>query len=479
MLENVRARIAKAIHPGVIAHDELVEKAARRGRPPKEPKPRGMVFVAPRTPGLTRYLRTARRKYSDADLRAAAKLPFVQGVLQTVIREALSSEWDILELKPEEPNEPKVRLRKLLANPFPGETWRSSTYRYLDNLLTIGRFDTEKLRARGGQAANTLMQLERGEITERDAEKLVKAARIRRGPIVGLAYYDPTTIWANRGADGLYKSPAFVQVGELGGLASFGLKIRPDMAQWDEPDFIEMLFAPAVEAKEYGRGIGPVEMAMPLIELLWSYLYFSKDRIENPTIDKLISFYVTSDMQPLGTGQTGVIVETMREDVRAGRMPVLEGVQAKVDDLTGALREAELLPLIQEFELVLYQIIGAGLVELGRVEDVNRSTSEQQIAAAQRQAIGTIKGILSEFVNVYVIGDQWSGFDNLSFYWLPVLHGVSWREQAEVLLQYVELGAIPGDLAVQFLWPRLDQLMKEREVAGGEGLPAAAKGLGV
>ena len=470
MLEGVRARLAKAIHPGAIAHEEMIDKAARVGRPPIEPKPAGRVFgITSRAPGLGRFLQTYRQRFSDDYLRAAARLPFVQGVLQTVIREALSSEYYILELKPEESNEPKTRLLRLLAQPFPGETWRSFIYKQLDNLLVIGRFDCEKLRAKGGQAARVLMGL--SDLDEYAVEE-VRKARTRRGPIVRLAYYDPATIKPNRGEDGTFKSPAFAQVGKLGGLGGMSLKVTPGMATWEQEDFVEMLFAPAVEAEAYGRGVGPVEMAMPLIQLLWSYLYFSKDRIENPTIDKLISFYVTNDMQPLTGEQFGTLAETMREDVKMGRMPVLEGVQARVDDIGGRMREAELLPLIKEFELILYQIIGAGLVELGRVEDVNRSTSEQQIAAAQRQAIGTIKGILSEFVNISIIGDDWSGFDNLVFAWQPVLHGVSWLQQARTLFDFVKLGMVPGELAIEYLWPQISQMMKER----GAVLPGEAVG---
>jgi hypothetical protein len=167
--------------------------------------------------------------------------------------------------------------------------------------------------------------------------------------------------------------------------------------------------------------------------LLYYYLYFSKDRLENPTIENLISLYNNQTGVDIEDGQIRLLTEQLHEDISMGRLPIVRGVRADVSPISNRLKEADYIGLIREFQLVMWQIVGAGFLEMGHEAD-SGDTAEQYMAISRKQATGVIRQFISDFINDTIIADPWSGYEGLTFNWK--IAEEQWTKKDEWRIKY-------------------------------------------
>lgn len=433
--------------------------------------PKGIVYTGARERGkLLDWISRARRDYTDQELRIASKLPLVQSVLQTLKRDLLSTSWRVTEIVSADGGGEQQLLEALLRRPNPSETWRTLLSKQLENILVVGRFDTEFLRARGGRAGKLVRGWLAGDVEvdyEELTERITKAKR-QKGPIRGLAYYDPAGIYQDLDEHGILRKPAYYNVGTKafqGGRLIVPLKKAG--ARWNREDFCRILYNPAAVAELYGHGVSPVELAYPLIDVLFFLLYYYKDKLENPTANTLVSMYQGKDMTPLSEPQMVSVIETVREDVRAGRMPVIGGVDIKTQRLSFD-RPSDNLTIIGQFQVDLWTIFGVGLVEMGRVETSSRATAEAQVRVARRQAVGNLRAIIADdFVNDRIIADPHSDYKNLVFTWARDEPRPTMIERWRYILPWaIKLGVLTPEIVTEAEFPEWVEKLKESGVVG-------------
>ena len=378
--------------------------------------PRGVVFESGRLSSksvMSLLNRGGDKPKSAKELRAAAQLPLVEAIINTIILDVNSSSPDVGFERDVVPADADANTRRQLLNtilwPKDGETWWSSAQVIVENLLVLGHADIELLRRKGGRVNEAIRAaIEMGDYD--NLPYLMRQAASKKGEVLGWAVYDPANIYMDMDDHGTFRNPAFYDFGRS--LDTVQPDKKDAVALWDKEDFFRVAMRRDTRAAYYGSARSPVEAAWPVIDIIFHLFYRYKQELTNPISRKMVSFEIpaTSELSP---AQITDVVETMRADIHAGRLPVLEGLSAQVHDLGHSLSESEPLSPLDQLQIILWKIFGVGNIEMGDVESATRSTAEQQVALARRQAVGNMKRVLMNEVCGRIIGDPHSPYGML------------------------------------------------------------------
>ena len=459
-----RFRRARAAWRGVeeeAGTEEEAEIAEYAGPKKTQDQPKGVVFRDGRldVQGVRAMMARRARPRKFVDLRRAASLPLVEAIVRTISRDVLSCSLEIrykeAAAAPPKDIAARQQLERVLMRPMDGETWRTHMSRTIQNLLIVGCADVEVLRRRGGRA-NEVLEAARREGTTSFVEiaQALKMAVRQRGDVVGWAVYDPSNIMPDIDSHGVYRSPAFYDFAHpVDDKTWEQLEKKDAVARWNKRDFTRILYAPDPRARYYGRSRSPVEAAWAIIDIIFHLFYRYREQLINPVVDKLVSFTVPP-ASALSPAQTTDIVTTMRADILEGRLPVLEGLKVEVHDLRRSWAKEPLSPL-EQLQVILWTIFGAGLIEMGKVETATRSTAEQQVALSRRQAVGGIKRILVDEVAGIFIHDSFSPYGGLDVVLSEADLPLSQVELlSDIIGPLVDIGVPPG-VVLQHYFPEI------------------------
>lgn len=397
---------------------------------------------------LARFLTKSRGTYSPSELRAAAALPLVQGINGTIVREVLS--YRVKAKANDDTAEGvadiKRQLYSMLAQPSDTMTMRTAFSMIMRDLLTIGHADIEFLRARYGQVAQLARQYRDGVISRKQLVRQIEEARSRRGPIMGFQVYPAENIRMAMDEHGVLQTPAFYDISQVGNgrAAKMGMtvKLSEILPHWDREDFCRLYWDVKTVVEGVGapkRGVrSPVAEGFPLIDILWTILYRVKDELDTPDRDRIVALSQPREGIPMTEDQVGTLVESLREDLAVGRLPVLTGVAVSSVDL-GEGHAQQRMSVMEQFSVLLWTIWGAGLVEMGKVDLTSRATATVQRAVAQKQAVGTMQRILmDEFLNLRICGDPYSPYKVLTCSWFSPADILPLPERLKMLAQMIK-----------------------------------------
>jgi hypothetical protein len=298
-----------------------------------QPAPRGAVLS---TQDFTRarllsLMEMSKREYTVEELRRAAKYPMIAGIINTIVREVESHELAVLEKEPEDDDAAKIQFERMMKYPNKyDKTFRVWIDTFLGDLLTLGRSYVELLRDKGQTGKKAMLAqnfLDRKISAGVFVSELEKAAK-EPGPILGFMCRDPAVLWQD-GVKGFYECGANLR----NAMPYLSKEKRKGMTFWSPNEMTMIPFRGTTELEKRLTPEGPTAQAYPIIDILFAVLVRMRDKVDNPAMDKLISFMVPSGTRGLTAEQYGDLVETMREDIASGTLPVLQGVRAFVDDI--------------------------------------------------------------------------------------------------------------------------------------------------
>lgn len=416
MLERILSRFRRAPVP------EPVEKQKKTMEDVRE-HPKGTILDV-QDLSYTRLLNAVsvmQRERTPTELRAAAKLPLIAGIIDTIIREVTSHTLVVREKDPTDDDAPKKMLEATLKRPNETDrTLRVALGGMMRNWMILGKSPVQLLRSRRGQSYQVFRQYTLGGIGADDIVAEVRKARARTGPILGFIAHDPARIRPNAREDGTLKSPAFYDVGDLGEMASFMPAYRfKKMPSWQKHQMALLLYTGTTETGKRLSPPSPTQESYPLIDIFYNMLVMVHDKLQKPQMDKLVSFITPKDAQKLTEEQEKAIVEAMREDLGLGRLPILSGVLARVDEIGVDKIFAMLWGMLKDIELIAWQIFGAGGVQMLRMEGQGRQAATQQVEVAKKQAVGNMLRIIKEdFIETEIIEDPYSPYGGLLVDWV-------------------------------------------------------------
>jgi len=440
---------------------EKAEPVAEVGPIPEQPVPKGAIletqdFMHAR---LLSLMEMARRDYTITDLRKAAKYPMIAGIINTIIREVESQELTISEKKPEEDDALKIQFGRVMQ--FPNKydrTWRVWIDSFLGDIFTVGRSYTELLRAKGGQSGKVAKAFLEGYLSaDGFVEELTKAAK-QPGPILGFICRDPAAIWQD-GVNGFYECGNITPES----MPYLSQEKRQGLTFWSSDEMVMTPFRGTTETDKRLTPPGPTAQSYPIIDILFAVLVRMRDKVDNPAMDKLISFITPSGTRGMTAEQYNDLVEAMREDIAAGTLPVLQGVRAFVDDIGMSTNfEGMLFRILEEYQLIAWQIFGAGLVQMGKMEGQGRQMGAQQMKAAEKQAVGHALQIIRDgFVEAVLINDKWSPYSGLTSKWIdataiPTRAMMMETEWAPLM----KIGGVPPGAIVELAYPEVKAILE-------------------
>lgn len=365
--------------------------------------------------------RFKKAEYTNEELRQAARLPPIAGIIETIMREVTSYGLVVSEKDPSDDDQPKIMLENALSNPNDFDrTFRVGITTLMRDWLVHGKTYTQLLREEKGQAPQLAQAYLDGEVElDEFMEKVEKAAQ-QPGPIMGWIAHDPDTILPNVTSQGVWKTPAFYDVSSLGPFA----QTIPPSRLTKAPSFSkdEMVMIQYVGTTEQARRLNPpspTAEAYPLIDILYAMLVMLRTKLDRPAQDKLLSFVIPKDAQQMTPEQLTDLVDEMREDIAQGTLPVLPHVRAMVAEIGMGDTFAALWAIFQEIAIIAWQIFGAGGVQMLRMEGQGRQAAAHQMEAARKQAVGNMLRIIAEdFVTATIIKDPWSPYGALSVGWV-------------------------------------------------------------
>lgn len=365
--------------------------------------------------------------YTTTELRDAAKLPPIAGVIRTIMREVNSYGLEVDEKDPTDDDRPKRMLEDALSNPNDFDrTFRVTMTTMMRDWLVLGKSYIRLLREEKGQAPAIAEAYRRGEITADEFMERVIKAKAQPGAILGFIAHDPDNIRPNATAQGVWKTPAFYDVTTLGPFAQTAPIGRLSKVPSFTTDQMVMIqFTGTTETERRLDPPSPTADAYPLIDILYAMLVMLRGKLDRPQMDKLLSFVIPKDAQQMSPEQITTLVTDMREDIAQGTLPVLPYVQAMVNEIGMGQTWEAIWGIFQEIAIIAWQIFGAGGVQMLRMEGQGRQAAGQQMEAARKQAIGNMLRIIAEdFVTTTIIKDKWSPYSGLK---------VKWVDKAEIL----------------------------------------------
>jgi len=443
-------------------------KVEERARPRKtQDTPRGLVFTGGKldTSSLRSLMQQVEKPKSIAELRAAARLPLVEAIIRTITRDVISCSLDISlatgVASDARSEQVRDQFTKVLNWPKDGETWRTAVSKVVRSSLVTGMVDIELLRRRGGTANEVIKAAREGRLLPGELPDALRKAARTPGDIMGWAVYDSAHIQANIDAHGMYRSPAFYDFGKtVDDKPLHQLDTRDAVASWNKGDFFRLLHSPDTRAERYGRGQSPVEAAWAVIDIIFHLFWRYREDLLNPISKKMVSFEVpiTSELSP---EQVSGIVETMRADIHAGRLPVLEGVDVTVHDMREMVGQEEFLSPLEQLQVILWTTFGAGLIEMGRVETATRSTAEQQVQQSRRQAVGNVKAMIANELIGTMLADPFSPYGILEVLLLESDLPLNKVELMNTILVPLMKQGLPVGIVIQRYFPEFWALCQQ------------------
>ena len=391
-------------------------------------KPRGLVASVTQSSqaALSALLAGATQEHTDAELRTAATLPLVAGIIRTIIREVGSYTLVVREKDPADDDRPKKMLEQTLL--YPNEidrTARVALEGAMRDWLVLGRTPVQLLRTRPGQTYQTAThQAARdflaGKIGEDEfAERLTKAAKTP-GPILGYLFHAPEHIEPNITSSGVYRKPAFYDISQHGPYAKYltsaqKRKLKP----YTKNQMSLIQYTGETHPDHRLRSRSPTWNSYILIDIMFAMLILLRTKLDKPQMDKLVSFMIPKDAKQLQPAQIDNIVASLREDLGYGRLPVLQGVLARVQEIGMGDSFSVLWSIIQQIEIYAWQIFGVGGVSMIRMEGQGRQAATQQIEAAKKQAVGKMLRVIEEdFIAATILQDPYSPYGGLTTEWV-------------------------------------------------------------
>ena len=399
-----------------------------------------------------------RTDYTIGELRRAARLPLIAGIIRTILREVESHKLRVKEKDPTDDDTPKRMLERVLASPNDVDrTFRVVIDGMMRDWLVVGRVPIELLRSPKGQAYKVATRLMRGEIDhETFMQEVVKAVR-DPGPILGFIAHDPAVIRTNVSSSGVLRDPAFYDVSRFGGIdftVSEAKLKATGVQRWSPHEMVLIQYTGTTERDRRFTSPSPTEECYPIIDTLYGMLVLLKDKVEKPQMDKLVSLVVPQDARQLTSEQIDSIVAALREDLAQGTLPVLPYVEATVSEIGMGESFRLLWGILKDLETIAWQIFGAGGVQMLRMEGQGRQAATQQMEAAKKQAVGNMLRIIADdFVSVVILRDAWSPYQGLTVEWVDEASILSREERMEFMWKPLFEAGVPVAAALEIDYP--------------------------
>ncbi len=418
-------------------------------------KPRGLVASVTQSSqaALSALLAGATQDHTDAELRTAATLPLVAGIIRTIVRECESYTLVVREKDPTDDDKPKLLLEQTLL--YPNEVDRTERIAFEStkrDLLILGRSPVQLLRAKGGQASKVAQDFLDGKIGEDEfAERLTKAVK-KPGPILGYIFHAPEHIEPNVTDAGVYKKPAFYDISQYGPYAKYLTSTQKRKLKPYTKDQMALIqYTGQTHPDRRLRSSSCVNDSYILVDIMFAMLVLLRDKLNKPQMDKLVSFILPKEAKQLQPAQIDNIVAALREDLGYGRLPVLQGVLARVSEIGMGDSFQTLWAIIQQIEIYTWQIFGAGGVQMLRMEGQGRQAASQQIEASKKQGVAKMLRVLKEdFITTTIINDIYSPYKGLTVEWVDT-SAIPTRadRMRDLWVPLMERGGLP-------VWPVLD-----------------------
>lgn len=403
-----------------VVEEAVVEKTVEEVRE----RPRGLIASATESSqaalsallaGATQWERT------DAQLRTAATLPLISGIVRTILREVESYTLVVREKDPSDDDRPKKMLEQTLL--YPNETDRTARVALegaMRDWLILGRTPVQLLRAKGGQAPQAARDFLAGKISEDDfAERLTKAVKMP-GPVLGYIFHAPEHIEPNVTNAGVYRKPAFYDISQMGPYAKYltsaqKRKLKP----YTKNQMALIQYTGETHPDKRLRSSSPVNDSYILVDIMFCMLVKLREKLNKPQMDKLVSFMIPKEAKQLQPDQIDNIVAALREDLGYGRLPILQGVLARVQEIGMGESFGVLWGIIQQIEVYAWQIFGASAIAMMRMEGQGRQAANIQQEVAKKQAVGKMLRVIEEdFIAATIINDPYSPYGGLTTEWV-------------------------------------------------------------
>jgi len=398
-------------------------------------KPRGLVASVTQSSqaALSALLAGATSEHTDAELRTAATLPLVAGIIRTIIREVESYTLVVREKDPSDDDRPKKMLEQTLL--YPNEIDRTARVALeggMRDWLILGRTPIQLLRTRPGKAYQTAMHqaaqdflagiIDEDEFDGRmiALKKWLAKAVKTPGPILGYIFHAPEHIEPNVTNAGVYRKPAFYDISQYGPYAKYLTSAQKRKLKPYTKDQMALIqYTGETHPDKRLRSSSPTNDAYILIDIMFAMLVLLRDKLNKPQMDKLVSFTIPKDAKHLRDKDVDNIVAALREDLGYGRLPVLQGVLARVSEIGMGDSFQLLWAIIQQIEVYAWQIFGAGGVQMIRMEGQGRQAASQQIEASKRQGVAKALRVIEEdFIDATILRDPYSPYKGLAVEWV-------------------------------------------------------------
>jgi len=328
-------------------------------------------------------------------------------------------------------------------------------------LLTVGWVNVEKLRETKEQARKAAEAFLNEEIDKDTFLRQITTPQKQPGQIRGWIARDAAEIWMD-GLNGFY------DVGDISTITTLTPTQKAKLTYWRFPEDMVRIFWGGTTETEYRlTPTGPTSQCYPIIDILYNVLVVLRERVSTPTMGKLVSFIVPKDAVGLRAEQFNDLVESMREDVASGTLPVLQGVRAFVDEI-GAGVEAEqlVLMILKEFKQVAWQIFGVGWVQIGELSGQGRQLGNVQMDAAKKQAVGHLLNIIqTDLIENEIIDDPWSPYGGLTAKWIDVSAIPTRAEKMEKeWVPMMRRGGLPLGAIIESDYPELKAVLEEQGI---------------
>lgn len=405
-----------------VAEEAVVEKQETAIEEVKE-KPRGGIVSVSESSrsALAALLGGATTEHTDAELRTAATLPLIAGIIRTIVRETESYTLVVREKDPSDDDLPKKMLEQTLL--YPNEidrTARVALEGCMRDFLVLGRSPVQLLRANRGQAYQVARDFLGGKIEEDEYIRRMTKAITTPGPILGYVFHAPEQIEPNVTRSGVYKNPAFYDVSSYGEYAKFLTDSQKrNLKSYSKNQMALIQYTGETHPDYRLKSRSPTNDAYILVDIMFAMLILLRDKLNKPQMDKLVSFAIPKDAKQLTPTAMDNIVSALREDLGYGRLPVLQGVLARVSEIGMGDSFEVLWGIIQQIEIYTWQIFGAGGVQMLRMEGQGRQAANIQKEVAQKQAVGKVLRVLEEdFITATIIQDPYSPYQGLAVEWV-------------------------------------------------------------
>jgi len=122
--------------------------------------------------------------------------------------------------------------------------------------------------------------------------------------------------------------------------------------------------------------------------------------------------------------------------------------------------------ILKEFKQIAWQVFGVGWVQMGEMVGQGRQMGQQQMDAAEKQAVGQMLNIIrKDFLENEIIDDPWSPYGGLIAKWVDVSAIPTRAERMEgEWVPMMRRGGLPLGAVIESDYPELRAILEERGI---------------